>query len=220
MLYADLVKELGIDVSRDIEACVTLASMGNLSSPEKAFSAVHRGSDFAVIGPDDPRMDIPEVAGCRYVMVADSAITVYLMRSGRIPDFIVTDLDGNMAQILECNARGTNAIIHAHGDNIPLVKRYLPLFRGTVVGSCQVVEHPAGIIAPGGFTDGDRAAYIANMLGASSILLTGFSFISPVYKQGSDPSRKGTKLKWAQRYLQDLAMIRGNEMISGPLFRI
>ncbi len=219
-LYDELVRELGIDVAMDRESCEHLASLAPLSHPGDAFSAFTPGKAFAVIGPDDPQLGHPKVRSCKYVMVADSAISVYFHDSGGIPDIIVSDMDGDMRLILDCISRGSTGIIHAHGDNIPLVRKYSQLFRGTVVGSCQVTEHPSIILAPGGFTDGDRAAYLADYLGASEIVLTGFSFNKPVDKPDSDQSRKRVKLKWARIYLDVLARRRGHELSDGEIIRI
>jgi len=57
----------------------------------------------------------------------------------------------------------------------------------------------------GGFTDGDRAAYLAEELGARRILLWGFEFERIDESDEAARARKLAKLGWARRLLETLA---------------
>ena len=125
--------------------------------------------------------------------------------SGLMPDFVVTDLDGDIEPQLEASRNGAVTFIHAHGDNIDLVRRYAGLFEGPVVLTTQ--SRPENTVFDfGGFTDGDRAVCIAQEMGSDSVLLLGFDFDAPGPKEGSDPSVKSRKLRWAEMIIDSLGI--------------
>jgi uncharacterized Rossmann fold enzyme len=92
------------------------------------------------------------------------------------------------------NRRGTIMVIHAHGDNIPLLKNWVPRFEGPVVATTQSAPRMR-VHNFGGFTDGDRAVFAADGLGAAPITIIGFDLDD----RDVDPMKRG-KLFWA-RYL-------------------
>ena len=93
-------------------------------------------------------------------------------------------------------------MIHAHGDNIEALKRYVPLFSGKVMGTTQV--RPFGLLHNfGGFTDGDRAVLMARHFSATDIRLIGFNFEEPRPKEGREIGTKRKKLSWARRLIYD-----------------
>lgn len=111
------------------------------------------------------------------VISADGATSVILAH-GILPGLIVTDLDGLVYDQAMANKRGAAAIIHAHGDNIYSISRFVNLFKGPLMGSTQAEPAPL-VYNFGGFTDGDRAAFIAYHLGARRIYLAGFDLAAP-----------------------------------------
>ena len=109
-----------------------------------------------------------------YVLVSADGATTALIEERICPDIVATDLDGNMDDILLANLRGANMAVHAHGDNLDAVIKYTP-FLSNVIGTTQA--QPVGNIYNfGGFTDGDRAIFLAVALGASEIILAGMDF--------------------------------------------
>ena len=109
-----------------------------------------------------------------YVLVAADGATTALIEEKLVPDIVATDLDGKLDDILLANLRGANIIIHAHGDNIDKIAR-LSSFFNNVLGTTQA--QPIGNLYNfGGFTDGDRALFLAVALGASEITLAGMDF--------------------------------------------
>lgn len=128
------------------------------------------------------------------VIAADAAAGV-LVSAEITPQVIVTDLDGIDEYACDLNNAGTILVVHAHGDNIARVKAWVPRFVGPLVLTTQ--GRPFGNVHNfGGFSDGDRAVYMAKACGASEIHLLGFdcddTTVPPV-KQG--------KLIWARRLL-------------------
>ena len=76
-------------------------------------------------------------------MAADGA-TAILLRRGIVPDIIVTDLDGSFPDILKANREGSIAVVHAHGDNLDALDRYVPQL-GSVIGTASAARRRASI---------------------------------------------------------------------------
>lgn len=108
----------------------------------------------------------------KVVIAADAAARV-MKKGGVIPDIVFTDLDGLDDDVLEMNEAGTILAVHAHGDNMPLVKSWVPKMKGPVVGTTQSTPL-ANVYNFGGFSDGDRGVFAAHELGAASVSLIGF----------------------------------------------
>ena len=88
-----------------------------------------------------------------YVLVAADGATTAMVEEKIAPDIVVTDLDGNLDDILLANLRGANIVVHAHGDNLDKTVQITPFFTN-VLGTTQA--QPLGNIYNfGGFTDGD-----------------------------------------------------------------
>ena len=72
----------------------------------------------------------------------------------------------------------------------------------------------------GGFSDGDRSAFLADYLGARHITLLGFDFnnvnIKPYY-DSTAIIRKKIKLEWAKYLLGCLSKLRGTSMHYGDV---
>jgi len=158
-----------------------------------------RGRRVVVFG-NAPSLDreLDELQVKDAVFLAADGATAVLLRRGILPDIIVTDLDGSFPDILKANREGSIAVVHAHGDNLDALCRYVPQLEG-VIGTAQC-RPPEGLYNFGGFTDGDRCVFLAKELGAASIKLVGFD-----YEDDSVTPRKRRKLAWAKRLI-DLAL--------------
>ena len=142
-----------------------------------------------------------------YVLVAADGATTALIEQKIAPDIVATDLDGNLDDILLANVRGANVVIHAHGDNIDKIAGLTHFFT-SVLGTTQA--QPVGNLYNfGGFTDGDRAMFLAVALGASQMILAGMDFgdvvtrysrpnIETELAEADDFKRK--KLKYAEKF--------------------
>jgi len=107
-------------------------------------------------------------------LIAADGATSALIEFGLIPDLIVTDLDGRIADIKFANRRGALLVVHAHGDNVDKITSYVPVL-SRILGTTQT-EPFDFIYNFGGFTDGDRAVFLSEELGAREIVLVGFDF--------------------------------------------
>ena len=134
------------------------------------------------------------------VFIAADGATAVLLGRGIVPDIVVTDLDGTFSAILEANLEGSIVVVHAHGDNLDALNRYVPKLE-KIIGTVQC-RPPSGLYNFGGFTDGDRCVFLAQELGATSIKLVGFDF-----DDESVTPRKKRKLAWAKRLIE-LALAR------------
>ena len=217
--YGRIVQEFGYDPARDAAAAALLDSVldGPPAIPALRETVSGRAVFCVGAGPslgqslqalrDHPEM--PRIA-------ADSA-ALPLLREGIIPDVVVTDLDGDAGTLSELSGRGTILVVHAHGDNMD--RLHIAGKFGRCVGTTQA--EPVGYIANfGGFTDGDRAAFLASRFGAESIVLCGMDLGGPVSGWSTaDPDTKLRKLGAAARLLEWLATFTGSRLytMSYPL---
>ncbi len=137
------------------------------------------------------------------VIAADGA-TDRCLKAGIVPELIVTDLDGPVPAEITANARGSLAVIHAHGDNRPALREWVPQFPGAVAASWAGPPRE-GLVNFGGFTDGDRAAYLAEGAGSTEVLLFGFDLEHVDESEPGAAARKRRKLAWAGHLLGVLA---------------
>jgi 2-amino-4-hydroxy-6-hydroxymethyldihydropteridine diphosphokinase len=190
--YKEIVEYFGFDRAADEEAARLLSSLldrDNLLS----LASLTEGNEVTVCGNAPCLKDeIGKITGI--VFAADAAAEV-LDSHGICPDAIFTDLDGTTDRVVELNNQGTIIVIHAHGDNMPLLNHWVPRFRGKVVGTTQAAPLPR-VYNFGGFSDGDRAVFAADELGASKITLVGFDLDD----ENVDPMKRG-KLQWARKLL-------------------
>ncbi|MHA1311594.1 MAG: 6-hydroxymethylpterin diphosphokinase MptE-like protein [Candidatus Helarchaeota archaeon] len=133
-----------------------------------------------------------------------------------------SDLDGNIEDIIRANEDGTITIIHAHGDNMHLIEKYTPMFRGQILGSVQTRAFE-NLINYGGFTDGDRCVFLAAKFKARKIVLFGFDFGEEVgeYSKpglGIHPAgrNKIIKLRFAEFLISEIIKKTGVEIYSCP----
>jgi uncharacterized Rossmann fold enzyme len=208
--YERIQTEFGYQFDREVaasERLVALLPKLALERPEQRIRARVRGRDTIVVGlaPGSgappvwmlPRTEVPPA-----LVVADGA-TERCLAGGLVPDVVVTDLDGPIPSEVTSNVRGALVLIHAHGDNIPALERWVPQFPRELAGSWAGAPE-RGLVDFGGFTDGDRAAYLAEYVGAPRILLYGFDF-EHVDANDPAPEIKKRKLAAARRVMDLLA---------------
>ena len=143
------------------------------------------------------------------VKISADGATSALLKNDIFPEIFVTDLDGDVSDQLNANSNGSVAVIHAHGDNISEIKKYLPEFKGDIVGSTQIDPRSyENVYNFGGFTDGDRAVFLSSHFNAKKIFLIGFDFKGNVgkysYPEKKDINLKLRKLKWCQYLIEML----------------
>jgi 2-amino-4-hydroxy-6-hydroxymethyldihydropteridine diphosphokinase len=199
-IYLEILEDFSFSITRDEEAANLLCKL--LRHKEQSYSdAITRLFERdVIISGNAPTLEeeLDEMQNhtkkAAVFLAADGATSV-LLKKGIVPDIIVTDLDGPFEAILKANIMGSIATVHAHGDNIDALKTCVPQL-GKIIGTVQC-KPPESLYNFGGFTDGDRAVYLAKELGASSISLIGFDF-----EDESVTPRKRKKLAWAKRLIE------------------
>jgi len=149
------------------------------------------------------------------VLIAADGVTSALLNINILPDIIITDLDGKISDQIKANSLGSLLVIHAHGDNIDVIKKNVPKFKGNIIGTTQI--NPAdfkNVFNFGGFTDGDRAVYIADHFKAAKIYLFGFDFDGSIgkysFSNNKNMDQKFKKLKWCKVLIDNLMSFNNN----------
>lgn len=151
--------------------------------------------------------DLKHVDLGEFTLIAADGATTALLEEGLVPDIIVTDLDGRMDDLIKANQQGTLMVVHAHGNNPEQIEKYTPQLVNTL-GTTQS-KPLASVYNFGGFTDGDRAVFLAMALGARIIVLSGMDFgktvthySRPDQEDGPADKIKEKKLQWAKKLVQ------------------
>ena len=162
------------------------------------------GETVAIAGAGPSLEAEADRAAAADAVLAASTATDRLREAGVTVEAMVTDLDKNPETGRELTESGTPVFAHAHGDNIPAVESVVPTYDSAfVVPTTQAA--PRGVVRNfGGFTDGDRAAFTADHLGAAELVFVGWDFEDP-----DVGPEKREKLRWAERLLYWLEHRRG-----------
>ncbi len=199
-LHKEISQDFGFSLERDRKTAILLNTF--LDAPDlKRLKKTFRNKDVNIFGAGPSLTEIKRIPSG--TIVAADGVTNYLLELDTTPDIIVTDLDGKIDDILLANRVGSVVFLHAHGDNKELVSRYAKKFRD-LYGTTQV--KPFGkLLNFGGFTDGDRAVYIAEHFKPKKISLHGMDFDkNPGKYSFTQPEMfevKMRKLKWAKRLI-------------------
>ncbi len=127
------------------------------------------------------------------IMIACDGASEALLKHDIKPDIVITDLDGDHKSLLEADRRGAIMIVHAHGDNVNLMLNLVPRFKHCI-GSTQV-KPLDNVYNFGGFTDGDRAVFLADGLGARRIILVGMDFGNMIGRYSKSKVSKIVKIE-------------------------
>ncbi|MFT4958057.1 MAG: putative Rossmann fold enzyme [Halobacteriales archaeon] len=193
-VYEAILADFGYDRGADERARDVLAGMtepfdrGRLSSVQGATVAIAGG------GPS-LRDELAVASESQIVFAASSAADVCL-EAGVDVDAMVTDLDKNPATAERLTDHGVPVAVHAHGDNLDAVREFVPTFDATTVLPTTQAAPIDPVRNFGGFTDGDRAAFLADHLGAATLRFPGWDFDDPAVDD-----EKRLKLRWAERLL-------------------
>jgi len=169
--YNDILEDFNFCKSKDRESAVILNGL--------LEEAVPASLDLLEEKIKDKRVNVfgagPSLEGIERfeegTNISANGATSFLIGKNVIPDIIVTDLDGKIDDLIKANEMGSIAVIHAHGDNIRAIKRHAAKFKN-VMGTTPLP--PFGKLHNfGGFTDGDRAVYLAEHFRPERIVLYG-----------------------------------------------
>ena len=203
-VYEAILADFGFDRAADERARDRLAV---LTEPFDASRlAGLEGATVAVCGAAPNLADDNEVANAREadVVVAASSAADVLRDAGVDVNLVVTDLDGSPETAVALSRAGVPVAVHAHGDNLEAVERWVPAFDpASLLPTTQAA--PVGPVRNyGGFTDGDRAAFLVDAFGAAALTFPGWDLDDPTVG-----TTKARKLRWAERLLAWLERRRG-----------
>ncbi|MFO7793333.1 MAG: 6-hydroxymethylpterin diphosphokinase MptE-like protein [Candidatus Saliniplasma sp.] len=190
-IYEEILQDFGYSKEQDIKAAKLLGELRG--SDDLSILKEIEGSSVEVLGPfaERPTGDL--------ILIAGSSISRVENVKART-EFLVTDLDGDTALQKEKNLEGTTTFIHAHGDNIDLIREWSTQFTGPVISTCQCRPFD-DVYNFGGFTDGDRCVFLADHFDAEKIILNGWDLTEPASKDGGTEIKK-KKLRWASKLLR------------------
>ncbi|MDM7912950.1 MAG: DUF115 domain-containing protein [Methanotrichaceae archaeon] len=206
-VYKEILEDFGFSSERDEEAAEILSRMLPPSGPLLRDARARIAGKNVVVCGNAPKLakDIESLQKSfrkDYTFIAADGAAAVLLRAGIVPEIIVTDLDGPFSEILRAHDLGSLIVVHAHGDNLDALKKYVPQLK-RVMGTTQ--SRPLeNVYNFGGFTDGDRCVFLAKEMGAATIKLLGFDFDDPTVTP-----RKKKKLAWARRLI-DLALAQSS----------
>ncbi len=202
-IYREIGADFGFDEQSDRRARDELAA---LVTPFDLVRIDFSGTKVAIAGGSKGLVEELDIARSADQCIAVSGAAKVLTDHGIEPDLVVTDLDGTPGTAEQLSKEGVPVAIHGHGDNIETLRSLVPGFDlEHVLGTTQVEPVP-GVYNFGGFTDGDRAAFLADQFGAASLRFPGWelgdSTVSPA---------KAKKLVWAGRLLRCLELRRSEQ---------
>ena len=200
-VYEAILADFGYDRRADERARDELAKrVGSFDADRLDV----RGRTVAVVGAAPSLPDeLDRVAAADRAFAASTAADV-LRDAGLSPDLMVTDLDKNPETARDLTREGTPVAAHAHGANVAAVREWVPRFDAAHVLPTAQAAPRGPVVNFGGFTDGDRAAFIADELGAARLTFAGWDF-----DDASVGPTKARKLAWAARLLRWLERRRG-----------
>jgi len=183
--YLVVKRIINVNTLDDLRARSFVAAKINCSFTRtnfrKIFQKIHRRNIF-IFGASPTLED--DIEGLREILfkrkskitiVSVDGATKALIDYGIYPDIVVTDLDGDFEALFKAAFNGAVMVIHAHGDNISALRKYLGKLFPYSIYTTQL--EPEGCVENyGGFTDGDRALFLALKFSASKIFLVAMDF--------------------------------------------
>jgi uncharacterized Rossmann fold enzyme len=208
--YWHIIEELGLDSHSDSYGAQQLKQILLKHASKKRGATFRKLTEVLkhpiIIAGAGPSLeaDLDNLLGTKSsrtirIVAADGATTL-LMEKSILPTVVLTDLDGDPAATQWAMKNGSVTLIHAHGDNISLIRSFYQLNRtifkkSLVWGTTQT--YPEQLWNFGGFTDGDRAICLALHFQSPVIGLIGFDFGKQVgkYSLYNSPILKSTSRK-------------------------
>lgn len=195
-VYEAILQDFGYDRAGDEHARDVLASLTDSAAADRLPAVRDATVAIAGAGPSLETDRNLERARSADVVVAASTAVDTLVDRGIAVDCMVTDLDKNPETVRKLTDRGVPVAVHAHGDNVSVVRDVVPACDGSYVVPTTQAAPQAHVRNVGGFTDGDRAAFLADHLGAARLAFVGWDLDDP-----SVEPTKARKLEWAERLL-------------------
>lgn len=202
-VYSEILDDFGFPREGDERARDVLVELTDSFELQRLDCA---NETVAVAGAGPSLADEIEIAREADTVFAASTAADVLEAAGVEIDCMVTDLDKNPETARRLTEEGTPVAAHAHGDNVEMVEEWIPKFDAENVLPTTQADPVAHVRNFGGFTDGDRAAFLADHLGAGELVFLGWDF-----EDSAVDAMKAEKLRWAARLLRWLEVRRGEE---------
>jgi len=219
---------MGFSLAEDCEAgraayrlALAAHASGRLVAVDELCSRLSARTVCVVGSAATLRRDASLLDECDAIVAADGS-TAFLISRGYMADVLVTDLDGPIWALVRAARLGALPLIYLHGDNYVHATMLAEKIFDRLAVSAQCIPGPyrgspyERLVLPAtGFTDGDRAAWLALCCGSRRLLLLGMetrahSLAGTKTWLASDtppaPAKKA-KLAIAERLLQ-LALAR------------
>ena len=219
--YREIKQQFGYLEKDDIQSAKRLDSiLEQTYDIDKIRKSISQKTVF-VVGAG-PTLDsvIPVLKKFKHIIIAADGATKALIENDIIPDFIVTDLDGNLESLVSANKQGAVMIVHAHGDNedkLEIIRNFQ-----NCIGTTQT--KPLGKLYNfGGFTDGDRSVFLAEHFGAKKIILLAMDFGNIIGKYSKEKivnyETKIRKMEFATKLLEWVSENSDSELytVSSPI---
>jgi len=213
-IYEKISKELNLSYQEDLRATEFLAVLiRNKGLDAKVLEPILSKKNVIIAGAGPSIVEdlesIKKIDRKKVVYITcDGATKAFQEVMEDIPDIIVTDLDGFPKEQVACAKEGSIVVAHAHADNKEQIATYVPKI-DKIIGTTQV-RPKEKVYNFGGFTDGDRAAFIAGSFNPNSITLIGMNLSEEVGTYSKpiifDRTRKIIKLKIAKDLLELFAL--------------
>jgi uncharacterized Rossmann fold enzyme len=195
-VYEAILAAFGFPRAADEAAREELAELFSSHAFDRDRLRTLAGETVVVAGAAPSLPDDLDRIGEQDVVIGASTAVDTLLDAGIEVDLMTTDLDKNPTTVRRLTAAGVPVAIHAHGDNRTLLREVVPdLPEEHVLATTQAAPR-AGVENYGGFTDGDRAAFLADGVGARKLKLVGWGF-----EDSTASPIKRRKLAWAERLL-------------------
>ena len=195
-VYASILADFGFERTADEAARDRLVGLLGESGLTPGKLPMLVGQTVAIAGGADCLRDELSLAAQADVVIAASTASEVLLDAGITVHLHVTDLDKDESIVRQLNRRSVPIVIHAHGDNQTALDAIVPMLESSGIFPTTQAKPGSNIFNPGGFTDGDRAAFLADALGASTLTFPGWDF-----RDATVSTQKRQKLAWAERLL-------------------
>lgn len=206
LTYSEISKILNLDKEKDknsVEILLNVVESNQKINIEKAKQKIENKVVFIFGAGPSLRNDVIKIKNIlnlkNFCTISADGATTCLVENEIYPDFIVTDLDGNIDKIIEANENKSIIVLHAHGDNIENLKKYGKNFKNLIL-TTQVDVNDNEIYNFGGFTDGDRALFFALNFNPKLVILAGMDFGNIVGEYSKKIS--GERLKFKLKKLE------------------
>jgi uncharacterized Rossmann fold enzyme len=224
--YLKVVDDLNLDIRKDFLSSTILSNLIPRNKPaDLDYFRMLTGKKVLVIGsgPSIENKLIQEFIrnNSSSIIISADGATELCLKLDIVPHFVITDLDGDINQLLKANKLGSTLIIHAHGNNIDIIIKFVHKFRN-FFGTTQAFPLH-NIYNFGGFTDGDRSVFFAEQFKSKEIWMVGMDFDSSIgyysKKMKFNLTTKKKKLSIGKRLLEVLASKSHSLLINVTTFK-